>query len=288
VKIGVIYPQTEFGDDPALIKDFAQAAEALGYSHITAFDHVLGAEHAGRNPALTGPYTEHTPFHEPFVLFGFMAAATTSIELATGVIILPQRQTALVAKQAAEVDVLSGGRLRLGVGSGWNYLEYQALNEDFATRGKRLTEQVEVLRMLWEQDLVDYTGTWHRIDRANILPRPSRRIPIWFGGSTEAAFRRAARLGDGFVFGRISSLAVETAPRLREMTRSYGHDGEAFGLDAFVEFGGGPDDWTAAIERWQLAGGTHVSLRTMNADLDGPAAHLQAIRQYAEAVGLKA
>ena len=152
MEIGAVFPQSEIGSDPAVIKDFAQAAESLGYSHLVVYDHVLGAV-PEREPRLTGPYTHETSFHEPFVLFGFLAAHTQRLGLMTGIIILPQRQTALVAKQAAEVDILSGGRLRLGIGTGWNYVEYDALNENFHNRGKRQEEQVDLLRKLWT-DLV--------------------------------------------------------------------------------------------------------------------------------------
>ena len=175
MKIGAVFPTCEIGNDPAAIRDFAQTAEALGYSHLVVYDHVLGALHQGREPKLTGPYTERDAFHEPFVLFGFLAAVTKRIELATGVVILPQRQTALVAKQAAEVAVLSGGRLRLGVGTGWNWVEYEALNESFATRGKRLDEQVEVLRQLFRGEPIDFDGRVSFVEcPTGPSPRPSR------------------------------------------------------------------------------------------------------------------
>ncbi len=288
MRVGVIFPQTEYGNDPGLIRDFGQTAEALGYAHILVFDHVLGAVHEGREPPLPGPYNEKTPFHEPFVLLGYLAAATTSIELATGVLILPQRQTALVAKQAAEVDILSGGRLRLGVGSGWNHVEYEALGQDFTNRGRRMTEQIEVLRLLWEQDLVDYRGKWHSIDRANILPRPARRIPIWFGGATDPAYGRAARFGDGFMFSRLSGRAKEATGRIREFLRQEGRKADEFGFDAFVNLSAGPDAWQTEMDDWRKAGGTHLSLRTMDAGLEGPEAHLRAIREYAEALAIHA
>lgn len=286
MRIGVIYPQTEFGDDPSLIRDFAQTVEALGYSHLLVFDHVLGAQHEGRDPALTGPYTERSAFHEPLILLGHLAAATTSLELATGVLILPQRQAPVVAKQAAEVDILSGGRLRLGVGAGWNYVEYEALNMDWESRGRRYTEQIEVMRQLWEQDLVDFTGRFHRIDRANILPRPKRRIPVWFGGSTDAAFRRAGRLGEGFIFNRVSSLAESGIEKVRTAASEAGRDPAVLGFDTFVDWAPGADRWKSDLERWQAAGGTHASLRTMGAGLATPQDHLDAIRNYADAVGL--
>src|SRR5262247_526504 len=169
---GAVFPQTEFGNDRQAIKDYAQTAEALGYDYLVVYDHVLGA-HPNREPKLTGPYTYEHPFHEPMVFFGFLAAITTRLELVTGILILPQRQTALVAKQTAEVDVLSKGRLRLGIGIGWNYVEYDALGEEFRTRGRRVGEQIEVLRKLWTEPLVTYKGSDHVIDNAGLNPCPS-------------------------------------------------------------------------------------------------------------------
>ncbi|MCC7366022.1 MAG: LLM class F420-dependent oxidoreductase [Dehalococcoidia bacterium] len=284
MQIGVVFPQTEFGDDPALIKDYAQTAEALGYSHILAYDHVLGAVHENRARPLTGPYTERTPFHEPFVLFAYMAAVTSTIGFTTGVIILPQRQTALVAKQAAELDILSGGRLRLGVGTGWNHVEYDALNENFRNRGKRQEEQVEVLRRLWAEDVVDFTGTYHRIDRANILPRPTRPIPIWFGGFNDVAFRRAARIGDGFIFGGGTADALAHVDMIRRYVAEAGRDSAAFGIESMVNYAAGPEKWVSIADSWRAANVDYISLRDMNAGLEGPRAHLDAIRRYAEAV----
>ena len=183
MNIGAVFPHLEIGDDPIVVRDWAQAVEDIGYSHILAYDHVIGAVHANREPKLLGPYTQASAFHEPFVLFGYFAAITQRVELATGILILPQRQTVLVAKQAAEIDLLSGGRLRLGVGTGWNYVEYDSLNEDFANRGIRQEEQIELLRALWTQPVIDYKGDYHRIERAGLKPLPARQIPIWFGRS---------------------------------------------------------------------------------------------------------
>ena len=195
MQIGVVFPQTEIGNDPAAIRDYAQTAEGLGFSHVLAYDHVLGAN-PQRPGGWSGPYTYLTPFHEVFVLFGYLAAVTHKLGLAAGVIILPQRQTALVAKQAASLDVLSGGRLRLGIGLGWNEVEYTSLNENFHNRGKRIEEQVVLMRRLWTEPLVDFKGKWHTIPDAGLNPLPVQRpIPVWFGGSAEAALRRSlARL----------------------------------------------------------------------------------------------
>jgi probable F420-dependent oxidoreductase len=286
MQIGVTFPQTRFDGDPVAARDFAQAAEALGYAHLLAYDHVLGAEHAGREPKLWGPYTEHDPFHEPMVLFGYLAGVTSRIELGTAVLILPQRQTALVAKQAAEIDLLSGGRFRLGVGLGWNYVEYESLNEDYATRGARCSEQVELLRRLWAEPLIDYTGSFHRIDRASILPRPKRQIPIWFGGFKEPALRRAARLGDGFIFSGKPHLLVEAAERLRGYLAEAGRESEPFGMEAFVEYERGPEHWREDIAFYERAGFTHVAMRSINAGLSGPQAHIDALAEYAAAIDL--
>ncbi|HTH05892.1 MAG TPA: LLM class F420-dependent oxidoreductase, partial [Ilumatobacteraceae bacterium] len=191
MRFGVVFPQTEVSQDPEALPAIATAVERLGYTSLLFYDHVVGAEHADREPPLWGPYTEHDPFHDPFVAMGFVAAITSQIELATGVLILPQRQTVLVAQQAADVDLLSQGRLRLGVGTGWNWVEYHALGQDFATRGRRLDEQVSLLRRLWSEPLVTFDGEFDHVERGCINPRPRRPIPVWFGGFGEPALRRA-------------------------------------------------------------------------------------------------
>lgn len=264
MKIGAVFPTCEIGNDPAAIRDFAQTAEELGYSHLVVYDHVLGAVHQGRDPVLTGPYTERDPFHEPFVLYGFLAAVTRRLELATGVIVLPQRQTALVAKQAVEVAVLSGGRLRLGVGTGWNWVEYEALNESFATRGERLDEQIEVLRLLFRGEPIDFEGRYHRIDRAGILPAPPGPIPIWFGGFTPVAIRRAARLGDGFLFGAASRPMQALCEALRRELAAAGRAEAPFGVESVIHYAEGPDRWRVAAEAWKALGATHFSMRAMD------------------------
>jgi len=264
MKLGAVFPTTEIGNDPAAIRDFAQAAEGLGYSHLVVYDHVLGAEHEGREPKLAGPYTERDPFHEPFVLYGYLAGLTKTLELATGVIILPQRQTALVAKQAAEVAVLSGGRLRLGVGTGWNWVEYEALNESFGTRGKRLDEQVELLRQLWSGKPIDFEGRYHRVDRAGILPAPPTPIPIWFGGFTPAAITRAARIGDGFLFGAASRPMQKLCEALQQSLDAAGRPRTGFGIEAVVSYFDGPERWRSTAEAWKKLGATHLSMRAMN------------------------
>lgn len=284
MQIGAVFPQTEIGDDPAVIRDFAQTAEALGYSHVLVYDHVLGAVHEGRVPRLTGPYTEATPFHEPFVVLTYIGAVTQRLGLVTGVIILPQRQTALVAKQAAELDVLSGGRLRLGVGTGWNYVEYEALGEDFRTRGKRQEEQVQLMRRLWAEPVVDFAGRWDRVDRAGILPRPTRPIPVWFGGFNDVAYKRAARLGDGFILGGAAADAFAAHARIKQYVADAGRDPAQFGIEAMVNFRAGPERWAEHAQSWREAGADYISMRAMDCGFTSQRQHIEALRQYREAV----
>jgi probable F420-dependent oxidoreductase len=284
MKIGAVFPHLEIGSDPVVVRDWAQTAEELGYSHILAYDHVLGAEHAGREPALWGPYTEESAFHEPFVLFGYYAGLTSKVDLVTGVIILPQRQTALVAKQAAEIDILSGGRLRLGIGTGWNYVEYDSLGENFHNRGKRQEEQIDVLRRLWAEPVIDYTGEHHRIERAGLKPLPGRQIPIWLGGFSDVAYRRAARLGDGFIFGGSTKDGLVGLEQIRGYLDAEGRDPAEFGIEAMVNYQAGPDGWAAEVEAWREAGADYVSMRGMGAGLASPQAHIDALRHYWEAV----
>lgn len=197
MRLGVVFPQTEIGAGPFSIRDYAQAAESLGYDHLLAYDHVLGAN-SGSRPDWTG-YRHTDMFHEPFVLFSYLAAITQKIEFVSGIIILPQRQTVLVAKRAAALDVLSGGRLRLGIGIGWYPVEYEALGENFHNRGRRSEEQIDVLRRLWTDELVTYEGKWHKITDAGLNPLPVQRpIPVSFGGTSEPLMRRLARIGDGW------------------------------------------------------------------------------------------
>src|SRR3954454_605669 len=266
---GVVFPTTQLGTDPAAIKDFAQTAEGLGFHRLLTYDHVLGAVHADRTPPLPGPYTEDDPVHEPLVLLGFLAACTTTIELEVAVLVLPQRPTALVAKQAAEVDVLSGGRMVLAVGTGWNHVEYESLGAPFAGRGGRLDEQVNVLRRLWREPVVDFTGDHHRIDRAGLAPRPVRGdIPLWFGGGAEAALRRAARTGDGFVFGSASAHTHERAGRLRGLLTDNGRDPDTFPMGTMIDYSLGPQAWAQQVPAWQASGGSTLAIRTMSTGAD--------------------
>jgi probable F420-dependent oxidoreductase len=229
MKLGTTYPQIELGGDPQSLRRFAQATEQLGYDHILLYDHVVGAVHEGRDPPLWGPYTEKDPFHDIFTAFAFLAGLTERIELISGILILPQRQTVLVAKQAADVDLMSNGRLRLGVGSGWNYVEYDALGEDWASRGARMSEQIPYLRRLWGEEAIDWRGEFDRMDHGNIVPRPKRQIPIYCGGFAEPAFRRAARLADGFIFASaLTPGALDNINRVNELLRAEGRSPDDF------------------------------------------------------------
>lgn len=293
MRLGVIFPQTEIGTDPIAVRDFAQGVEALGYDHLLAYDHVLGANIANRAGWLG--YTMDDMFHEPFVLFGYLAGFTRRLEFVTGILILPQRQTALVAKQAAELDVLSGGRLRFGVGNGWNSVEYEALGMDFHTRGKRMEEQIQVLRALWTQESVSFHGRWHRITDAGIRPLPIQRpIPLWMGGESDAVIRRVARLADGWFPG--GTLANERTrmparsredqvARLRGYLQAAGRDPASVGLEGRVAVGrGDPDEWRRDVVKWRSLGATHLSVSTMRAGLGTPQAHIDAARRFLEAV----
>ena len=280
MRLGAIFPQTEIGSDPAAVRDYAQAVEEMGYQHILAYDHVLGANTASR-PGWSGPYTSETAFHEIFVLFGYLAAITQRVELVTGVVILPQRQTALVAKQAAAVDVLSGGRLRLGVGVGWNEVEYQALNEDFHDRGARIEEQITLLRALWGQTAITFHGRWHTVEDAGINPLPARQIPIWIGGSADVTLRRVARIGDGWLPQMPpNTLARDMMAKLHEYIREAGRPESAVSIEARLTLSRTPEaDWRQYAADWQALGATHLGVNTMGMGYSSLDQHLDALRQ---------
>ena len=286
MQLGVIFPQTEIGADPKAVRDFAQAAEELGYAHVIVFDHVLGAD-TTHYKNWQGPYSQGDMFHEPFVLYGYLAAVTQKLELVTAVIILGQRQTALVAKQAAAVDVLSGGRLRLGVGIGWNAVEYEALNENFHDRGKRSEEQIAVLRALWTQEVVDFQGRWHNVTHAGINPLPVQRpIPLWLGGRVEAVVERVGRLADGW-FPQFApdDAGRATIERMHGYARAAGRDPSAIGIEGRISLAeSGADAWGGLADAWRGLGATHLSVNTMRAGLATPDAHIDAIRQFREAM----
>src|SRR6266404_5764092 len=249
MKAGVVYPQIELGGDTGAVKAFAQAAEDLGYDHIVIYDHVLGAVHEGREPKLTGPYKENDPFHEPLVTYAYLAGVTKNLGLTTGVIILPQRQTALFAKQAADVDLFSDGRLRLGVGVGWNWVEYDGLEMSghFRRRGKRQEQQIALIRKLWEQPAVD----------------------------------RAARIGDGFLFsGRTQTEAIQIKARIVAKLLELGRDADAFGFESIQQYSRGDNQWPGDIAAWRKAGGSHISVVTMGANLNTVDGHIEAIKRW--------
>ncbi|HEY8291420.1 MAG TPA: LLM class F420-dependent oxidoreductase [Thermomicrobiales bacterium] len=287
MRIGVTFPQNEITADPVAVRDYAQAAEGLGYTHLLAYDHVVGADITNR-PDWRGPYTTASLFHEPFVLFGYLAGLTTHLEFVPGVIILPQRQTVLVAKQAAEVDVLTGGQFRLGIGIGWNEVEYEALNEEFRNRGKRSEEQIAVLRALFTDEVVTFHGKWHHIEAAGLNPMPVQRpIPIWIGGSSEATLKRVGEMGDGWFPQRPpDETAREMVEKTREYARAAGRDPAAIGYEARVSIAGTtPDEWARQVEGWRAIGATHLTVNTMKAGLNSPQEHIDAIRRFKEAVG---
>ena len=287
MRLGAIFPQTEIGADPAGVRDFAQAAEALGYEHLLVFDHVLGADPSKRE-SWDRPYSITDMFHEPFVLFGYLAGITEKIEMTTGVLILGQRQTALVAKQAAEVDVLTGGRLRLGIGIGWNDVEYEALGEEFSNRGRRSVEQIRLMRALWTEEVVSFQGRYHQVTHAGINPLPVQRpIPIWIGGNAEQVVRRVGGISDGW-FPQFApdSAGRERIAQMHDYAKQAGREPTDIGIEGRVGLsdGGGPDDWRKLAEAWAEAGATHLSVNTMKAGLKGPDQHIEAIRRFKEAV----
>ena len=287
MRIGVVLPQTEIGDDPGAIAAYARGVEELGYTHVLAYDHVLGADptvHEGWR----GPYDIDTTFHEPFVLFGFLAGLT-SLELVSGIVILPQRQTALVAKQAAQVDVLTRGNFRLGVGIGWNVVEYDSLGQDFTTRGRRLEEQAELLRLLWTQRSVTFRGRFDEVVGAGIAPLPVQRpIPLWVGGSSAPAYRRMGRIADGWFpqvppDGRLDDALAVIAAGAAEA----GRDPSSIGMEGRASWGsGGAERVVDHVGRWKAAGATHLSINTMGAGLGGVDGHLQALATVADALSL--
>ena len=285
MKLGAVFPQTEIGSDPGAVREYAQAIEEMGYTYLLAYDHVLGADTSVR-PNWTGPYTAETNFHEPFVLFGFLAGITQKIELVTGIIILPQRQTALVAKQAAEIDVLSGGRLRLGIGIGWNEVEYQALNEDFHNRGKRSEEQVELLRELWTKPVVTFKGQWHNIEAAGLKPMPVQRpIPIYFGGGrTDGVLRRIARLGDGWLpQARPDDDGKALLERFHNFLAEAGRKPGDVGIDARVAVSDGMSVALDNYQKWDDLGADYVGVSTMKAGFTSLDQHINALREFSEA-----
>jgi probable F420-dependent oxidoreductase len=282
MRIGVVFPQAEIGPDAGAVRAYAQRVEELGFRHVLAYDHVVGADPAVHQ-GWQGPYDLTTTFHEPLVLFGYLAGIT-SLELVTGIIILPQRQTVLVAKQAAEVDLLSGGRFRLGIGLGWNAVEYEALGEDFSSRGRRVEEQVDLLRRLWTEPSVTYHGQYHRVTGAGLAPLPLQRpIPVWFGAQSDRAYRRAGRLADGWF------PQVPPGPKLDEARGvveraavEAGRDPRAIGMEGRVTWRSSPEKLADHARTWHEAGATHVSVNTMGAGLRSVDDHLAVLESAAQ------
>lgn len=285
MRIGVVFPQTEIGGDVGAVRAYGERVGELGFTHILAYDHVIGADpevHRGWR----GPYDVRTTFHEPFVLFGYLAAIT-SLELVTGIVILPQRQTTLVAKQAAEVDLLTRGRFRLGVGIGWNAVEYEALGKDFSNRGKRLDEQIALLRRLWTEPSVTHDGGYERVTGAGLAPLPVQRpIPVWIGAVADRALRRVGRLADGWFPQVPPGPNLDDARAIvRQAALEAGRDPDALGMEGRISWGEGDlDKLVRHAGRWRDAGATHLSVNTMAAGLASVDDHLAALASAAEAL----
>jgi len=284
MQIGAVLPHHEIGADPGALRAYIQGVEELGMTHLLAYDHVLGAERK-RPGGFEGPYDKDVGFHEPLTFFAFAAGLTQNLEFASTVLILPQRQAVLVAKQAAEVAIVSGNRLRLGIGTGWNKVEYEALNEDFGNRGRRQVEQIEVMRALWTEQLVNYHGTYHTVDAAGINPRPTQPVPIWLGGTAPLVLERCALLGDGWMPLGGPDKSRELIDYMRGVREKAGRSMDGFGIQAQAQFAGGtPERWQSHAAKWREAGATHLAVATHNAgetDVDG---HLDRICQYRDAV----
>jgi len=284
VKLGVVFPQTEIGSDPSIVAEFATTAESLGYHHILAYDHVIGADTSNR-PDWQGPYTSDSLFHEPFVLFSYLAGMTRKLEFVTGVIILPQRQTTLVAKQAASLDVLSAGRLRLGVGTGWNAVEYEALNEDFSNRGKRSEEQIELMRKLWANESISFDGRWHKVNEAGLKPLPAARsIPIWLGGMAPQVIERVGRIADGW-FPFFNPGLEDQLQQVHQIARDAGRNPDEIGIECMQGLGAASQKERDGLLKLRDIGVTHSAVVTMNAGLSDPTAHIDAIKRYRDAIG---
>ena len=285
MKFGIVFPHNEIGTDPGAIKAYAQGAEELGADHMLIYDHVLGAD-PDRPGGFNGPYDKDVAFHEPFTVFSFMAAVTSKIEFVTTVLILPQRQTALVAKQAAQLAILSDNRFRMGIGTGWNEVEYEALGIPFEHRGSRQREQVDLMRQLWEADSMSYDGKYHTVTKASILPRPTKSIPIWFGGGAQSLLKRCAQIGDGWMpIGTPNEVSANAIEYMKETRAAAGLSWDSFGIQAQVQFrGGSPERWANHAERWQDLGCTHMAVATHNADNRTVDEHLNAAKSYLDAV----
>ena len=296
MQIGVNYPQAEIETDAGAIKEFAQGVQAMGFTHVNTAEHVVGANPASR-PGQNLPFSLESSFHEPFGLFSFMAAVTNSLGFVNGILVLPQRQTVLVAKQAACLDVFCGGRYRLGIGIGWNEDEYEALGAPYGGRGNRIEEQVEVLRALWTDEAVSFKGTYHTITDMGINPRPIQRpIPIWFGGGTdrptfgktasETVMRRIARLGDGWIPQLMANdRGLELLAKMRGLVAEYGRDPSTFGVEGRVDVSRANEElWAPQVEVWKTANISHLYVNTSRDGLVGVDQHLVRLEEFCTAV----
>ena len=295
MQIGVTVPITEIGADFGGLHDYIQAAEDLGYDHVRILDHVMGADPKYHPEVPDFSYTHQSYIHEPFTLMGYLAAITEKVQLVTGILILPQRQTALVAKQGAEVDVLSGGRLRLGIGIGWNPVEYEALGENFHNRGKRSEEQIALLRMLWTQDVVDFTGRWHPVTHAGLNPLPVQRpIPVWFGAGRgnnpippEPVLRRIGRLADGwFPSFPPREAGLGAIKQVQDYALEAGRDPASIGIEGRINIGPdtGPEDWVTEVKAWEEMGASHLAVGVRGTGAISPDQHIDGIRKFQEAM----
>jgi probable F420-dependent oxidoreductase len=286
--IGIVFPQMEISADRGGVKAFGEAADSLGFTQISSFDHVVGANLENRPDWKMMRYTLETEILEPFVLFGFLAGVTENLGFSTSVMILPQRQTVLVAKQSATVDYLCGGRFRLGIGTGWNEVEYESLNEDFKSRGKRSEEQIEVMLALWSNNAVDFKGEWHSIPDAGIAPLPIQRpIPVWLGGgATNVVLRRIARLSDGWMpQWQPNDESLAELERVHGIAKEFGRNPSDIGLDGRLPLtADNSDNWAAEAAAWEDAGATHMSIVTMNDGLTGADAHIRRLEEFRSAV----
>jgi probable F420-dependent oxidoreductase len=291
MRFGTFIPQIGGIHDPIAVRDFAQAAEDLGYDFLCGYEHVIGVDPSNRQEGWRKSFTHESFLHEPFVLFGYLGAVTRSVEFTTAIMILPQRQTVLFAKQAAEVDYLTGGRLRLGLGLGWNTVEYEAMGADFASRGRRVEEQIEVMRLLWSNPVVEYHGRYHHIDRAGLNPLPVQRpIPIWFGGYDERVLRRIARIADGWLPLQ-SPFDATLRQRLTDLRRFVAEAGRAesdVGLQGRIGLKDAtPDDWRRDLDEWRTLRASHVIVSTDEPGWGGVDAHIKSLREFAEVADIK-